>query len=1069
MKYKTTQKDRYGNMKSLEITMDNQLEVPPMTSAVPMYDHPGEPRGTDTVPAWLTPGEFVVNKEATDMYGPLIKKINDEGRKIQNMKPQYAKSGKEIDSMIESIMQAEEDKSGGSQFTNYEGDEPTQYGVTLSTYRELINSKATVEDLKKLTREKAKDIFKKDYYERYKIDKLPDYMQHNVLDMAINSGPGNAIKLLQKQIGTDIDNAIGPNTIKAAENYNMPEQFNNIYGSNRVSYYEDLVKNNKAKSKFLEGWKNRTIGLMDPENVTLPMSRPTMDAVGNPTNLQAKERIYLKDEDDVMEKYRKLGISPGDINQSRNPLSLSSIAEAAKQLFSREKFEMPKRSGTFDSFNNGGKVQHLDPGGMVYNTLDDKDDIMDVIFGNLKGKNNDGSIFNFNSIPIPEDDSTSMAMDMSLPKPYERKAFGMEDPNLMKAMEEVGTMRGVPSYDIQGVGGGTEMLRDIPAFEDPAEDNLIGGITQDDVPAILDPLGLDSDMYDQDTGMEMMPATLNIKSPDDVPFPEDTIKKPDLLDMDLGDVTNTNFSIAAINRRIADEVKFLNELQEGAAPKEAIEERRNRIIDLENKKKQLMTNQDLAKVQTQFQKEYDDQIKQQKLNSDIAKVEEKLKDPNITESEKSLAEESLNALKNQVVQPEMTSLEESQSKLAAAASNLNSAKEAELNQSLNSDAGKAATDNANQSTGTPAYEQAKGILNFLFGDLIDGQELGRGIAVYLASRALGYDHNDTIGYVAKNYLKRVDTKNALMDKFIKENAGKYTKKSLADYKRTGDPNVLTPIGSAPRPQGEEKTYYNAAGQARTAYKFKKKNAQGDDFIYYSWDKDGGDIKQRVSSAWTSDGSDVRGTDEYDEKINKAADRIVGQMKSYKEGKDKTKEKNIDKGIMQNVYKTDIEPEFAAREVAAWADKNGFQVYEMGPGIQQAWTMAIAAADEAEAQGIDVEISSLLPYLEEATIKQRLDNLKGVPPVSTAIVNGNKIEMNPSELVILNGKINNVTGDVNRFWNTVAKVYKGNDKDSGKPWRKIFEQHVIDSGENITPFALFGQVYLENIMEGMANQ
>ena len=357
----------------------------------------------------------------------------------------------------------------------------------------------------------------------------------------------------------------------------------------------------------------------------------------------------------------------------------------------------------------------------------------------------------------------------------------------------------------------------------------------------------------------------------------------------------------------------------------------------------------------------------------------------------------------------------------------------------------------------------------MFGDLIDGKELGRGIAIYLASRALGYDHNDTIGYVAKNYLKRVDTKNALMDKFIKENAGKYTKKSLADYKRTGDPSVLSPIGSTPRPQGEEKTYYNAAGQARVAYKFKKKNAQGDDFTYWSWDKDGGDVKQRVSSAWTSDGSDVPNTPEYDERINKAADRIVGQMKAFKEGTDKTQERNIDKGIMQNKYNTDIEPEFAAREVAAWADKNGFEVYEMGPGIQQAWNMAIEAAKEAEAQGIDVSITSLLPYLEEATIKQRLNNLKGVPPVSTAIVNGNKIEMNPSELVILNGKINNVTGDVNRFWNTVAKVYKGNDKESGKPWKKIFEQHVIDSGENITPFALFGQVYLENIMEGMANQ
>ena len=45
-------------------------------------------------------------------------------------------------------------------------------------------------------------------------------------------------------------------------------------------------------------------------------------------------------------------------------------------------------------------------------------------------------------------------------------------------------------------------------------------------------------------------------------------------------------------------------------------------------------------------------------------------------------------------------------------------------------------------------------------------------------------------------------------------------------------------------------------------------------------------------------------------------------------------------------------------------------------------------------------------------------------------------MNPSELVILNGKINNVTGDVNRFWNTVAKVYKGNDKELIKKYSNI---------------------------------
>ena len=37
------------------------------------------------MPAWLTPGEFVVNKEATDMFGPQIEAMNNEGRKVQQM------------------------------------------------------------------------------------------------------------------------------------------------------------------------------------------------------------------------------------------------------------------------------------------------------------------------------------------------------------------------------------------------------------------------------------------------------------------------------------------------------------------------------------------------------------------------------------------------------------------------------------------------------------------------------------------------------------------------------------------------------------------------------------------------------------------------------------------------------------------------------------------------------------------------------------------------------------------------------------------------------------------------
>ena len=96
---KVTQKDRYGNQISYEFeseikpldqtalmkhAMDSAQDVPMMMEE-PMMDHPGGPQGTDTVPAWLTPGEFVVNAEAMRIPGAKeqIESLNDEGRAMQ--------------------------------------------------------------------------------------------------------------------------------------------------------------------------------------------------------------------------------------------------------------------------------------------------------------------------------------------------------------------------------------------------------------------------------------------------------------------------------------------------------------------------------------------------------------------------------------------------------------------------------------------------------------------------------------------------------------------------------------------------------------------------------------------------------------------------------------------------------------------------------------------------------------------------------------------------------------------------------------------------------------------------
>ena len=102
---KQTTKDRYGNETTYEF--ENQVKpldqteimkmmmeqgVPQMPQGIPQMPiqqqaqqgHPGGPKGTDTVPAWLTPGEFVMNAKAVDKFGPQIEAMNNEGREEQN-------------------------------------------------------------------------------------------------------------------------------------------------------------------------------------------------------------------------------------------------------------------------------------------------------------------------------------------------------------------------------------------------------------------------------------------------------------------------------------------------------------------------------------------------------------------------------------------------------------------------------------------------------------------------------------------------------------------------------------------------------------------------------------------------------------------------------------------------------------------------------------------------------------------------------------------------------------------------------------------------------------------------
>jgi lysozyme family protein len=80
------------------------------------------------------------------------------------------------------------------------------------------------------------------------------------MDCCVHSGPGTAIKLLQKIVGVNQDGVIGPNTIKGVHNANPVDVFY-AYQRERILFLARQVYNDPTKLKYLVGWLNRVLGI----------------------------------------------------------------------------------------------------------------------------------------------------------------------------------------------------------------------------------------------------------------------------------------------------------------------------------------------------------------------------------------------------------------------------------------------------------------------------------------------------------------------------------------------------------------------------------------------------------------------------------------------------------------------------------------------------------------------------------------------------------------------------------------------------------------------------------------
>ncbi|MCF6271639.1 MAG: holin-associated N-acetylmuramidase [Rhodobacteraceae bacterium] len=137
----------------------------------------------------------------------------------------------------------------------------TNFGVTIGTMKRLGldldgDGQITPKDVRILSKERAANIFIKQYYERPRINLLPAPLQPSVMDMYVNAG-GNAVKILQRLLRefdepVTVDGALGPQSAGATKRAmaKAPDLFVDAYGIARRNYYYRLGDKRPSLRKF---------------------------------------------------------------------------------------------------------------------------------------------------------------------------------------------------------------------------------------------------------------------------------------------------------------------------------------------------------------------------------------------------------------------------------------------------------------------------------------------------------------------------------------------------------------------------------------------------------------------------------------------------------------------------------------------------------------------------------------------------------------------------------------------------------------------------------------------------
>jgi len=857
---KLTQKDRYGNMVSFE------FDVPPMES----IPHPGMPIGTDTVPAWLTPGERVMNAEAERMYGPVLKQMNDDGRALQRAQggtiPEYAAMGCKV-----------KYKSQGGPVYAADGIPVTQ-GEGFIPFDQMPGFAHI--------RSPEAEGFRPDVYD--------DPIKGSAVPTV-----GYGHKLLPEEI----------EAVRKGKKYTQ-EELEQLYLQDYLRAQQDARNNipgfNEMTPEMQGAFTSQAFQLGGQGQADFDQMIAAIDAGDKGKAIQEVYNSDWAKQTPKRAEYLAKAIQEGSLQQAKSAVEGEMVANVEQETGRMT----PTGYLNTDIFDEGGKFA---PSAIP---------------------------------PLPQSGPIKPETAM------ERRARVMKDAD--EQFADAQKIRQGTYKEPSVAGGRGNVVEQAGERANALRSTSVDPYMAEEVPPVVkkeqsffDWLTTPQDktlgkQLDEKLGIDFgNDGVPNQGIPERVSFLAplvDNVGKTEYTEKNKVELPKIGTVKPEMSEALAEQEKAMAARAEGTQPTYGLDVGVETYAEddaMMEEKGAPPVPRDIAGQQGVIDKTAE-QVENQNIIDEFRE-----RNPYSNKSNKEILEEQSeppNVKENTVTSiTEQTKGEESP---------------ADNNVDPN------AVVNKGEDIVKTDPEAASKVKSFLdewgITDLFNKKEVGRMIATYLGSRALGYSHGGSLNFAAKNYMTGVDKINTVADKLVLEN--KHTKESIEEYRNTGDMSALITKPASPiRTSGKPNVYYdNTSNNKINLYEWKDK-ATGNTYL--------GDAQGTPfdMSKVHDDPSRVPDTKEFEERIFKYKADTTKDLKDLESrfGVDAD-----DKPI------TNIPVNTAAGETARWAVTNNIAPEKLTSITESAYRDAIAYQQRV---GDGYKVSDIRPFLNQQVLRTYTDS------------------------------------------------------------------------------------------------